>query len=51
MVLLVSQTAHNRRVLGEWRESARAELPLDGAAVLRALAAGSLPPTGGVLVM
>lgn len=51
VLLLVNHTAHNRRALVEWRELARAELPLDGATVLRALTSGSVPSAGGVLVL
>ena len=51
ILLLVSDTAHNRRVLAGHREDLRALLPLDGREVLRALAAGRLPPDNGLLVI
>jgi len=51
VVLLVNRTAHNRRVIQEWRESLRPEFPLDGAAILRDLGAGAIPSSSGVLLL
>lgn len=49
VILLLADTAHNRRVLAEHREALRAQFPLDGGAILRALRAGRLPPASGIL--
>jgi hypothetical protein len=51
VVLLVTRSDHNRRILAEHRESLRDLLPLDGAAIMRALRAGRCPPAGGVLLL
>jgi transcriptional regulator with XRE-family HTH domain len=51
LILVVRSTAHNRRVLAEHREALRAQFPLDGAAILRALRAGRIPSASGVLVI
>ena len=51
IVLVVNRTAHNRRVLREWRESMLTELPLDGAAILRELGGGMIPSSSGVLLL
>jgi len=51
LVLVVRSTRHNRRVLAEHREVLRHLLPLDGAAVLRALRAGRLPQASGLVVL
>jgi transcriptional regulator with XRE-family HTH domain len=51
VILLVARTVHNRRVLAQHREALRAQFPLDGAAILRALRAGRLPPASGVLLL
>lgn len=51
VVLLLNRTAHNRRVLAEHRESLRAQFPLDGGAILRAVAAGRTPPASGILLL
>jgi transcriptional regulator with XRE-family HTH domain len=51
VLLLVSDTAHNRRVLGAHREELRPLLPIDGREVLRALAAGHLPAENALLVL
>jgi transcriptional regulator with XRE-family HTH domain len=51
VILLVNRTAHNRRVLAEHREALRAHFPLDGAAILRHLRAGRIPPASGILVL
>lgn len=51
VILLVADTAHNRRVLAEHREALRAQFPLDGGAILRALRRGQVPPAGGILLL
>ncbi len=51
VILLVNRTAHNREVLAEHREALRAQFPLDGAAILRSLRAGRIPPAGGILLL
>ncbi len=51
LILVVARTRHNLRVLRDHREALRPLLPLDGAAILRALRAGRLPPAGGILVI
>lgn len=49
-LLLVNDTAANRRVLALHRESLRGRFPLDGREVLRALDSGALP-AGGILLL
>jgi transcriptional regulator with XRE-family HTH domain len=51
VILVVNQTAHNRRVLAEHREALRAQLPLDGAAILQALRAGRIPAASGIVLL
>jgi transcriptional regulator with XRE-family HTH domain len=51
VILLVARSAHNRRVLAEHREALRAQFPLDGAAIARALRAGRVPPASGITVV
>jgi transcriptional regulator with XRE-family HTH domain len=51
VILLLADSAHNRRVLAEHREALRAEFPLDGGAILRALRAGRVPPASGILLL
>lgn len=51
VILVVARTRHNQRVLGEHREALRAQFPLDGAAIARALRAGRLPPASGIIVV
>jgi hypothetical protein len=48
---VVTRSDHNRRVVGEHRESLRGLFPLDGAAVLRAVAAGRSPGAGGIVLL
>jgi len=50
VILLLADTAHNRRVLAEHREALRAQFPLDGGALLRALRAGRIPRASGILL-
>jgi transcriptional regulator with XRE-family HTH domain len=51
VVLVATRSEHNRRVIAEHRESLRALFPLDGGAVLRALAAGRPPSAGGIVLI
>jgi transcriptional regulator with XRE-family HTH domain len=51
LLLAVSRSRHNLAVLREHRESLRHLLPLDGAAIARALRAGRLPPASGIIVL
>lgn len=51
VILVVARTRHNLRVLREHRESLRAQFPLDGAAIARALRAGRIPPASGILML
>jgi transcriptional regulator with XRE-family HTH domain len=49
--LVLNRTAHNRSVLAEHREALRAQFPLDGAAIARALRRGIVPPAGGIILV
>jgi hypothetical protein len=51
VVLVVSDTRSNRRVLDSHRDALRSLLPLDGRAILRALRAGLLPEASGILLV
>jgi transcriptional regulator with XRE-family HTH domain len=51
VILVVARTRHNVQVLREQRESLRALLPLDGAAIARHLRAGRIPPASGIIVL
>jgi transcriptional regulator with XRE-family HTH domain len=51
LILIVADTAANRRVLAVHREELRARLPLDGRDVLASLRAGRLPDRSGVVVL
>jgi transcriptional regulator with XRE-family HTH domain len=51
LILAVARTRHNSAVLAEHRERVRSLLPLDGAAILRALRAGRLPAASGIVVI
>ena len=51
VILVLNKTAHNRRVLVEYREALRARFPLDGAAISRALRSGTLPQVGGIILV
>ena len=51
VVLVVSDTRSNRRVLDLHRDALRSLLPLDGRAILRALRAGLLPEASGILLV
>jgi transcriptional regulator with XRE-family HTH domain len=51
LILVVSNTAHNRRILAGHREALRALLPLDGASIIRHLRAGRLPPASGIILV
>jgi transcriptional regulator with XRE-family HTH domain len=51
VILVVNRTTHNRAVLLEHRQTLRAQFPLDGAAIARALRAGQVPPAGGIILL
>jgi len=51
VLLVASRTRHNRQVIDEHRESLRGLFPLEGGAILRAIAAGRLPSAGGILLL
>ena len=51
VILLVSDTAHNRAVLAEHREALRASFPLDTRAVMRAVEEGRTPGASGIVVL
>ncbi len=51
VILVVARTAHNQAVLREHREALRAQFPLDGAAIARALRSGHIPPASGIIVI
>lgn len=51
VILAVTKSDQNRRVLLEHREALRPMLPLDGAAVLRALRHGTIPAAGGIVLL
>ena len=51
LILLVSDTAANRRAIHVHREALRALLPLDGREILASLRAGRLPERSGLVVL
>lgn len=51
VILVVNDTAHNRRILAEHREALRSQFPLDGAAIARAIRAGRIPPLSGIILV
>lgn len=51
VLLLVSDTDRNRRILREHREALRARFPMDARAALACLRAGRLPPVGAIIVI
>jgi transcriptional regulator with XRE-family HTH domain len=51
LILLVSDTAANRRVLAAHREDLRGLLPLDGREILAGLRAARLPERSGLIVL
>lgn len=51
VILVVRRTATNRRILDEHREALRAQFPLDGMHVLRALRAGKIPSASGIVML
>ena len=51
VILVLNRTAHNRDVLREHREALRAQFPLDGAAIARALRRGEVPRAGGIILV
>ncbi|HET7830742.1 MAG TPA: helix-turn-helix transcriptional regulator, partial [Candidatus Limnocylindrales bacterium] len=51
LLLVVSDTAYNRSVLADHRETLRALLPLDGLDIRRALRNGRLPARNGLILV
>jgi hypothetical protein len=51
VVLLVADTASNRRTLEAHREDLRSSFPLDTRAILAALRLGQTPPGSGIVVL
>lgn len=51
LILLVSDTAHNRAVLAEHRDALRASFPLDTRQVMASLRAGRTPAASGIVVL
>ncbi len=51
VILVVNQTAHNRRILAAHREALRSQFPLDGGAIARALRAGTVPAAAGIILL
>jgi hypothetical protein len=51
LILLVSDTAHNREFLGHHRAALRASFPFDGRQLLPAIRAGRAPSASGILVI
>ena len=51
VILVVNQTAHNRRILAAHRETLRDQFPLDGGPIARALRAGTVPAVGGIILL
>jgi hypothetical protein len=51
IILVLARTANNRAVLREHREALRAQFPLDGAAIARALRRGELPQASGIILV
>jgi hypothetical protein len=51
MVLLVSDTSHNRRMLELYRQDLLASYPLDTRQVMASLRAGKTPPESGIVVL
>jgi transcriptional regulator with XRE-family HTH domain len=51
VVLVIARTRHNLEVLRDHRGSLRAQFPLDGAAIARALRAGRVPAASGIIVI
>jgi transcriptional regulator with XRE-family HTH domain len=51
VILALSRTTHNRALLEEHREALRAQFPLDGAAIARALRGGELPSASGIILV
>lgn len=50
VLLVINDTAHNRRVLAELREALRADFPLDGAEIARDLRRGRIPRASGIIL-
>ena len=51
VILVVNQTAHNRRILAAYREVLREQFPLDGGSIARALRGGTVPSASGIILL
>ena len=51
VLLVVTRSDHNRRVMAEHREALRDLLPMDGGPILRALRAGRRPASSGIVLV
>ncbi len=51
VVLVVASTRHNRAVIREHRSALASTLPLDTAAIMRALRQGVTPPANGIAII
>jgi hypothetical protein len=51
VILILADTAGNRRLLDTHREALRLLLPLDSRQVLASLRTGHLPSAGGIVVL
>ena len=51
VVLVVASTRHNRAVIREHRSALSSTLPLDTAAIMRALRQGVAPPANGIAII
>ena len=51
VILVVARTAHNVRVLDVHREALRAQFPLDGPAITKAVRRGVVPPASGIILV
>ena len=51
VILLVSDTAHNREILDVHRNALRSTFPLDGRQLLPVLRVGRAPSASGILVL
>jgi transcriptional regulator with XRE-family HTH domain len=51
VILLVNDTAANRRILAAVRDELRAQFPLDSRAILQAIRAGRAPSASGLVIL
>jgi hypothetical protein len=51
LIVVATRSTHHRHLLQDHRETMRDLLPLDGAPILRALAAGKRPPASGIVLL